>query len=62
MKKVRALEVEEVSQSTPAKGKPHERLTLEEFELDYEGRVLRCFEGKARSETHVAKKSLEGIV
>ncbi|MCA9236242.1 MAG: transposase [Planctomycetales bacterium] len=38
----------------PPKGKQQGKLTLEDFELDDEGRVLRCPAGQAPMETSVA--------
>jgi hypothetical protein len=46
--------VEIVSPAMTAKGKLQGKLTLEDFELDGEGRVLRCPAGKEPLETSVA--------
>jgi hypothetical protein len=46
--------VEIISPAMTAKGKLQGKLTLEDFELDSEGRVLRCPAGKAPIETSVA--------
>jgi hypothetical protein len=46
--------VEIVSPAMTAKGKLQGKLTLEDFELDGEGRVLRCPAGKEPIETSVA--------
>jgi hypothetical protein len=48
------LGVEIVSPAMPAKGTRQGKLTLEDFELDGEGRVLRCPLGHAPVETSVA--------
>ena len=46
--------VEIVSPAMTAKGKLQGKLTLEDFELDGEGRVLRCPAGKEPMETSIA--------
>ena len=46
--------VEIISPAMTAKGKLQGKLTLEDFELDSEGRVLRCPAGKEPLETSVA--------
>ena len=46
--------VEIISPAMTAKGKLQGKLTLEDFELDSEGRVLRCPAGKEPIETSVA--------
>lgn len=44
-------DVDVVSPSMPAKGKQQGKLTLEDFELDDEGRVILCPQGHAPLET-----------
>ena len=51
--------VEVVSPSMPPKGKQQGKLTLEDFELDDEGRVVRCPAGQAPVETSVAEVRLQ---
>ena len=51
--------VEIVSPSMPAKGTRQGKLTLEDFELDDEGRVLRCPMGQVPVETSVADVRLQ---
>ena len=53
------LGVEIVSPSMPAKGTRQGKLTLEDFELDNEGRVLRCPTGQEPAETSVADVRLQ---
>jgi Sec-independent protein translocase protein TatA len=53
------LGVEIVSPAMPAKGTRQGKLTLEDFELDDEGRVLRCPLGQAPVETSVANVRLQ---
>lgn len=53
------LDVEIVSPSMPAKGTRQGKLTLEHFELDDDGRVLRCPMGQAPVETSVADIRLQ---
>ena len=53
------LGVEIVSPSMPAKGTRQGKLTLEDFELDDEGRVLRCPAGQVPVETSVADMRLQ---
>ena len=48
-----------IAPSMPAKGKKQGKLTLEDFELDADGRVLRCPEGHAPIETSVAEVRLQ---
>lgn len=55
----RAQGVDIVSPSMPPKGKKQGKLTLEDFELDEDGRVVRCPEGKEPAETHVANIRLQ---
>lgn len=57
--KGKELGVEVVSPSMPAKGKQQGKLTLEDFELDEKGRVLRCPGGQAPVETSVADIRLQ---
>ncbi len=52
--KGRERAVEIVSPAMTAKGKLQGKLTLEDFELDSEGRVLRCPAGREPMETSVA--------
>lgn len=52
-------DVEVIAPATPAKGKQQDRLTLEDFELDEEGRVLRCPEGHEPIEARVASIRLQ---
>jgi hypothetical protein len=59
LKKGRALNVEIVSPSMPAKGKQQGKLILEDFELDEQGCVVRCPEGKTPIETHAASIRLQ---
>jgi hypothetical protein len=51
--------VEIVSPSMPAKGSRQGKLTLEDFELDQEGRIQRCPTGQAPMETSVADVRLQ---
>ena len=53
------LGVEVVSPSMPAKGTRQGKLTLEDFELDDEGRVRRCPAGQVPVETSVADIRLQ---
>ena len=59
MKKGKDHDVEVIAPATPAKGKQKDRLTLEDFELDEQGRVLRCPEGHEPIETRVAPIRLQ---
>ncbi|TWT43105.1 transposase [Botrimarina hoheduenensis] len=59
LEKGRERDVEVVSPSAPAKGKKQGKLTLEDFELDDEGRVLRCPAGQAPVETSLAEVRLQ---
>lgn len=52
-------QVKIVAPSMTAKGKLQGKLTLEDFELDTEGRVLRCPAGHAPLETSVAEVRLQ---
>ena len=54
LKKGRDRGVEVVSPSMPPKGKRQGKLTLEDFELDEEGRIVRCAAGAQPVETSVA--------
>jgi hypothetical protein len=51
--------VEIISPSMPAKGSRQGKLTLEDFELDDEGRVQRCPTGQAPLETSIADVRLQ---
>jgi hypothetical protein len=51
--------VEIVSPAMPAKGTRQGKLTLEDFQLDHEGRVVRCPLGQAPVETSVADVRLQ---
>jgi hypothetical protein len=57
--KGRELGVEVISPSMPAKGTQQGKLTLEDFQLDGEGRVLQCPLGQAPVETSVADVRLQ---
>jgi hypothetical protein len=59
LQKGRAHGVAVISPSMTAKGKLQGKLTLEDFELDHDGRVVRCPEGHAPIETSVAKVRLQ---
>lgn len=59
LKRGEAYGVEIVSPSMPAKGKKQGKLTLEDFELDDEGRVLRCPQGHEPRDTNVAPVRLQ---
>ncbi len=59
LEKGRERDVEVVSPSAPPKGKKQGKLTLEEFELDEQGRVLRCPQGQTPIETSVAEARLQ---
>jgi Sec-independent protein translocase protein TatA len=48
-----------IAPSMPAKGKKQGKLTLEDFELDADGRVLRCPEGHTPIETSAADVRLQ---
>ncbi len=61
LSKGKSLGVEVVSPSMPAKGTRQGKLTLEDFELDDEGRVLRCPTGQAPKETSVADVRLQVV-
>lgn len=52
-------EVEIVSPAMPAKGTKQGKLTLEDFELDDEGRVLSCPAGHPPVETSLAEVRLQ---
>lgn len=54
LKQGRQRNVNVVSPSMPPKGKQQGKLTLEDFELDDEGRILRCPAGQTPVETSVA--------
>ena len=57
--KGRERDVEIVSPAMTAKGKLQGKLTLEDFELDSEGRVLRCPAGKEPLETSIAEVRIQ---
>jgi hypothetical protein len=57
--KGRERDVEIVSPAMTAKGKLQGKLTLEDFELDDEGRVLRCPAGKEPLETSIAEVRIQ---
>jgi hypothetical protein len=57
--KGRERDVEIVSPAMTAKGKLQGKLTLEDFELDGEGRVLRCPAGKEPLETSIAEVRIQ---
>lgn len=57
--KGRQHDVEIVAPSMPAKGTRQGKLSLEDFELDADGRVLRCPEGYAPIESSVAAVRLQ---
>ena len=57
--KGRERDVEIVSPAMTAKGKLQGKLTLEDFELDGEGRVLRCPAGKEPMETSIAEVRIQ---
>ncbi|QDU94486.1 transposase [Lignipirellula cremea] len=48
-----------IAPSMPAKGKQQGKLTLEDFELAADGRVLRCPEGQAPIETSIGDVKLQ---
>lgn len=51
--------VEVVSPSMPPKGKQQGKLTLEDFEIDHEGRMIHCPMGQAPMETSVAELRIQ---
>lgn len=51
--------VELVSPSMPPRGSKQEKLTLESFELDEQGRVLRCPQGHVPAMTSVSKDKIQ---
>lgn len=53
--------VELVSPSMPPKGSKQEKLTLESFELDEQGRVVRCPQGHVPVMTSIAKDKLQVV-
>lgn len=59
LEKGRKRHVEVVSPAAPPKGKKQGKLTLEDFQLDEEGRVLSCPEGKEPVETSVSQTRLQ---
>jgi Transposase domain (DUF772) len=59
LEKGRERDVEIVSPSMPAKGTRQGKLTLEDFELDEQGLVLRCPMGQSPVETSVAEVRLQ---
>lgn len=48
--------VELIAPSMPPKGSRQGKYSLEDFELDEEGRMLRCPQGQAPLETHISEK------
>ncbi|MBY0585642.1 transposase [bacterium] len=61
LSKCTTLGVEVVSPSMPAKGTRQGKLALEDFQLDDEGRVLRCPTGQAPKEASVADARLQVV-
>ena len=59
LEKGREREVEVVSPSMPPKGKRQGKFTLEDFELDDGGQIVRCPMGKTPIETSVAEVRLQ---
>ena len=59
LKKGRERDVDIVSPSMPAKGTRQGKLTLEDFELDEQGLVIRCPMGQSPVETSVAEVRLQ---
>lgn len=59
LRKGQDRDVEVISPSMPPKGKQQGKFTLEDFELDDEGRVVRCPQGKAPLETSVAEVRIQ---
>lgn len=59
LRKGQSQNVEVVSPSMPPKGKQQGKLTLEDFELDNEGRIVHCPMGQAPVETSVAKVRIQ---
>lgn len=59
VQKAQAHGTQVISPAMPAKGKGQDRLTLEDFELDDEGRILRCPEGHVPLETSIAEVRLQ---
>ena len=53
--------VEIVSPSMPPKGAQQGKLTLEQFELDEEGRITRCPEGHSPTETSIGTEKLQVV-
>ena len=51
--------VELMAPSMPPKGSQQGKYSLEDFELDEEGRMLRCPQGHAPVETHISEKRLQ---
>mgnify|MGYP001205394012 CR=1 FL=1 len=62
LRKGRERDVEIVSPSMPAKGTRQGKLTLEDFELDEQGLVLRCPLGQSPVETSVAEVRLQVLL
>ncbi|MCA9100125.1 MAG: transposase [Planctomycetales bacterium] len=61
LKQGRRRNVNVVSPSMSPKGKQQGKLTLEEFELDDEGRVVRCPAGQTPVETSVADVRIQAL-
>jgi hypothetical protein len=59
IEKGKQRDVEIVSPSMPAKGKQQGKLTLEDFDLDEDGLVLRCPEGHAPEDARIATERLQ---
>lgn len=57
----RQHDVKIISPAITAKGKQQGKLTLEEFELDAEGRILQCPQGHAPVETSIAEVRLQVV-
>ena len=61
LEKGKQRKVEVVSPSMPPKGKQQGKLTLEDFDLNDEGRILRCPEGHEPLEMSVGAETLQVI-
>jgi Sec-independent protein translocase protein TatA len=59
IEKGKQRDVEIVSPSMPAKGKQQGKLTLEDFDLDEDGLVLRCPEGHAPENASIGTERLQ---
>jgi Transposase DDE domain len=57
--KAKIQDIEVISPSMPPKGSKQEKLTLEHFELDEHGRVVRCPQGHAPLMTSVAEDEIQ---